>query len=140
MTRSPKHLLIEEASSLSCVTPGSQRVRAQWPGLPSRTGHFYADSVVNRWFSRRSVFPAAMHPQPLVRVARDIALEYLVDSCRVGDGIGLVVPCSNQRNRRLKANSVLSQLLTPDAESRDYGRVGMQDNTRNAGCRAGRHA
>src|SRR5437667_9642402 len=92
---------------------------------------------VESQLSRRTRFPSAMDPDPLVRVLAHALLKRLSKECRVGDGVSFGITRTNETQRRFKADAILSCFLIPKRECRHYGSIRLQGNARHAAGGAG---
>src|SRR5215470_13281478 len=90
--------------------------------------------------SLRPRLPSPMHPQPLLRISRNIVLDHLGKSSSIGYGICLIVAGSNQLERGIETDAIFAQLLVPQREPRHNSRICVQGHAGRPGCGACRHS
>src|SRR5258708_4986677 len=83
-------------------------------------------SLIHRRLSWRTGLPAAMDPEPLLRIAGCIAFNHLAEGGGILDCIALLIAGPDQLDGRIEAYSILAQRLIPNREGRYYGCIRVQ--------------
>src|SRR6202040_4301311 len=76
---------------------------------------------VQRRFAGWPCLPAAMHPEPLIRITPDDVLNNTGELCRVGYDVSFVVSGANQLNRWIETQYVFAQFGIPHRKCRHHG-------------------
>src|SRR5215472_9327055 len=90
--------------------------------------------------SLRPRLPSPMHPQPLLRISRNIILDHLGKCSGIGHGVGFIITGSNQLERGIETDAIFAQLLVPQREPRHYGGICVQRHAGQPGGGACRHS
>src|ERR1051326_8335179 len=88
----------------------------------------------------RAGFPAAVDPEPLVRILAGVVFDDVVEERGIGKGVGFDVAGGDELERGIEADAVFAELAVPDGEGRQDGGAGMQRDAGDAGGRTGRDA
>src|SRR5438309_2009850 len=94
-----------------------------------------SEGSVQRRLAGWPCLPAAMHPEPLIRITPDDVLNNTGELCRVGYDVCFVISGANQLDCWIETQYVFTKLRIPHRKCRHHGGVGAQGNTGEpAGC------
>src|SRR5215469_1038892 len=80
--------------------------------------------------SGRPRLPPAVNPQPLVWIAANPGLEYIVALLRCREDVGLAIACFRELQRRAEVQHILPLGLLPHAEARHHCRARLERDVR----------